>query len=452
MAHKTLISNAIVVNEGRTFKGSVLVEDDRIAQIIEYGNGNESLSGVDDEFDASGLLLFPGFIDTHVHFREPGLTHKADIFSESRAAVAGGVTSVCEMPNTKPPTTSAALLDDKFRIAAKNSAVNYSFFAGATNDNFDELMKLDFTKVCGIKVFMGSSTGNMLVDNDEALRKLFSNSPATIAVHCEDEAVIKAETERFKALYPDGNAPFTIHQHVRNAKACYESTQKAVKLAEDTGAKLHVTHISTKRELELFEDIPLNNKHITAEACIPHLWFDDDDYLTRTYRIKCNPSIKSRRDRNNLRKALNTNLIDSVATDHAPHLLSEKDQPYFLSPSGMPSVQFSSTIMMELVQQGIITLPVMAQKMCHAPATIFGIQERGFIREGYYADFALINPKKRVRITDKDVVSKCGWTPFNGLMFGSQPAATMVNGKFIFINGRIYDTQSAMQLKFNNKK
>lgn len=452
MAHKTLISNAIVVNEGRTFKGSVLVEDDRIAQIIEYGNGNESLSGIDDEFDASGLLLFPGFIDTHVHFREPGLTHKADIFSESRAAVAGGVTSVCEMPNTKPPTTSAALLDDKFRIAAKNSAVNYSFFAGATNDNFDELMKLDFTKVCGIKVFMGSSTGNMLVDSDEALRKLFSNSSATIAVHCEDEAVIKAETERFKALYPDGNAPFTIHQHVRNAKACYESTQKAVTLAEDTGAKLHVTHISTKRELELFEDIPLNNKHITAEACIPHLWFDDDDYLTRTYRIKCNPSIKSRRDRNNLRKALNTNLIDSVATDHAPHLLSEKDQPYFLSPSGMPSVQFSSTIMMELVQQGIITLPVMAQKMCHAPATIFGIQERGFIREGYYADFALINPKKRVRITDKDVVSKCGWTPFNGLMFGSQPAATMVNGKFIFINGRIYDTQSAMQLKFNNKK
>ena len=452
MAHKTLISNAIVVNEGRTFKGSVLVEDDRIAQIIEYGNGNESLSGVDDEFDASGLLLFPGFIDTHVHFREPGLTHKADFFSESRAAVAGGVTSVCEMPNTKPPTTSAELLDEKFRIAAKNSAVNYSFFAGATNDNFDELMKLDFTKVCGIKVFMGSSTGNMLVDSDEALRKLFSNSPATIAVHCEDEAVIKAETERFKTLYPDGNAPFTIHQHVRNAKACYESTQKAVKLAEDTGAKLHVTHISTKRELELFEDIPLINKHITAEACIPHLWFDDDDYLTRTYRIKCNPSIKSRRDRNNLRKALNTNIIDSVATDHAPHMLSEKDQPYFLSPSGMPSVQFSSTIMMELVQQGIITLPVMAQKMCHAPATIFGIQERGFIREGYYADFALINPKKRVRITDKDVVSKCGWTPFNGLMFGSQPAATMVNGKFIFINGRIYDTQSAMQLKFNNKK
>lgn len=452
MAHKTLISNAIVVNEGRTFKGSVLVEDDRIAQIIEYGNGNERLSGIDDEFDASGLLLFPGFIDTHVHFREPGLTHKADIYSESRAAVAGGVTSVCEMPNTKPPTTSAELLDEKFRIAAKNSAVNYSFFAGATNDNFDELMKLDFTKVCGIKVFMGSSTGNMLVDSDEALRRLFSNSPATIAVHCEDEAVIKAETERFKALYPDGNAPFTIHQHVRNAKACYESTQKAVKLAEDTGAKLHVTHISTKRELELFEDIPLNNKHITAEACIPHLWFDDDDYLTRTYRIKCNPSIKSRRDRNNLRKALNTNLIDSVATDHAPHLLSEKDQPYFLSPSGMPSVQFSSTIMMELVQQGIITLPVMAQKMCHAPATIFGIQERGFIREGYYADFALINPKKRVRITDKDVVSKCGWTPFNGLMFGSQPVATMVNGKFIFLHGRVFDTQSAMQLKFNNKK
>ena len=450
MPYRIAICNADIVNEGRIFKGSVLVEDDRIAQITEYGKGNEGFTNVDNEFDASGLLLFPGFIDTHVHFREPGLTHKADIFSESRAAVCGGVTSVCEMPNTKPPATTAELIDEKYRIAAKNSAVNYAFFAGATNDNFEELMRLDYSKIPGIKVFMGSSTGNMLVDSDETLRRLFSNSPVTIAAHCEDETIIKAETERFKALYGD-NAPFNIHQHVRNAKACYESTKKAVDLANDTGAHLHVTHISTKRELELFDCVSLDKKHITAESCIPHLWFDEDDYLTRTYRIKCNPSIKSRRDRNNLRKALNTNLIDSVATDHAPHLLKEKDQPYFSSPSGMPSIQFSSTIMMELVQQGIITLPVMAQKMCHAPATIFKIENRGFIREGYYADFALINPKKRFRITDKDVVSKCGWTPFNGLVFGSQVHATMVNGKFLYINGRVFDTQSAMQLKFNNK-
>ncbi|MCQ2974744.1 MAG: dihydroorotase [Bacteroidales bacterium] len=448
MAQKTIIANAKIVNEGRVFKGSVLVEDNFIAEVCESGKSSEAFSGVDNVFDAQGLYLFPGFIDTHVHFREPGLTHKADIYSESRAAAVGGVTSYCEMPNTKPPTTSWDLINEKFNIAKNNSIVNYSFFAGATNDNISQLLKLDYSKICGIKVFMGSSTGNMLVDNDVELRRLFSESPVTIATHCEDEAIIKAEYERFMNMYGD-NAPFSIHQHVRNAKACYNSTKKAVDLAQDCGTRLHVTHISTKRELELFDAIPLANKKITAEACIPHLWFDEDDYESRKYRIKCNPSIKTRRDRNNIRKALNTGVIDSVATDHAPHLLSEKNQSYFLSPSGMPSIQFSATIMFDLVKQGIISLEIMAQKMAHAPATIFNIDKRGFIRQGYYADFALINPNKRIKIIDKNVVSKCGWTPFNGLSFGSEVVATMVNGKFVYNNHKIIEAQSAMQLNFN---
>lgn len=445
---KTLIHNGRIVSDGRVFTGSILVEDDRIAGVYDTKHYKD-IPAYDEKFDATGKIIFPGFIDTHVHFREPGLTHKADIHSESRAAAAGGVTSYFDMPNTKPPTTTDELINEKIAIAKENSLINYSFFVGATNDNIDDLLKLDYTKICGIKLFMGSSTGNMLVDNEKALRLLFKESPVNIAAHCESEAVIKAETERFKQLFPD-NAHPRIHQHVRNAKACYESTALAVALAKEYDARLHVCHISTKRELKLFDNKPLVNKLITAEACIPHLWFDADDYETAGIRIKCNPSIKTRADRNAIRYALMDNIIDSVATDHAPHTWEEKNRPYFDAPSGMPSVQFGIVVMMDLYHRRIINLETIAQKMCHAPATIFRIKDRGYLREGYFADIAIIDPDAHWQIHDDTAISKCKWTPFDKLWFGSRVFATMVNGKFVYRDGKIVEGQdAAMQVGFN---
>ncbi len=300
---KILIKNGKIVNEGRVFKGDILVENERIIQVIERGKNSVQLPEADEVFDATGKIVFPGFIDTHVHFREPGLTHKADIFSESRAAASGGVTTFFDMPNTKPPTTTEELLSEKIKTAEKNSLINYGFFIGATNDNIDEILKADFSKICGIKLFMGSSTGNMLVDNTESLEKLFRHSPAVIVAHCESETIIKADTEKFRALFPE-NAPAKIHEFVRSAKACYESTKLAVEMAEKFGTRLHVAHLSTKKELSLFSDMPLDKKKITAEVCVPHLFFSSDDYQQRGIRIKCNPSVKSRGDRNALRKAL----------------------------------------------------------------------------------------------------------------------------------------------------
>lgn len=446
MAHRILIGNGKIVNEGHITEADILIEDGFISEIT---TSNQSSNQTYDEFfDASGLLIFPGFIDTHVHFREPGLTHKADIRSESMAAAAGGVTSFMEMPNTKPPTVSQELLDQKLNIAKENSVVNYSFFVGATNDNAEEILGLDFSKIGGIKVFMGSSTGNMLVNNPKTLETLFSNSPVPIAVHCESESIIKAETERFKEIYGE-NPPFSIHEHIRSAKACIESTTLAVDLAKQTGARLHVTHVSTKSELKLFDNnTPLHNKKITAEAVVPHLWFSDNDYQKLGARIKCNPSIKTRNDRNTIRKALNNNTIDSIATDHAPHLLQEKNMPYFQCPSGMPSIQFSAIAVMELCKKNIIPITTMATKMCHAPAIIFNIEKRGFIRTGYHADLAFINPNKKQKITDKKVISKCGWTPFDGLVFSSKVVATMVNGKFVFKNEIFTQNKCAEQLTF----
>ncbi|MBO4772628.1 MAG: amidohydrolase family protein, partial [Bacteroidales bacterium] len=361
----------------------------------------------------------------------------------------GGVTSYFDMPNTKPPTTSDELINEKIAIAKEHSLVNYGFFVGATNDNIDELLHLDYTKICGIKLFMGSSTGNMLVDNEKALRLLFKESPVNIAAHCESEAVVKAETERFKQLFPMDAHP-RIHQHVRNARACYESTALAVALAKEYETRLHVCHISTKRELKLFSNKPLVNKRITAEACIPHLWFDADDYETLGIRIKCNPSIKTRADRNAIRYALADNIIDSVATDHAPHTWEEKNRPYFDAPSGMPSVQFGICVMMDLYYKRIFPLETIAQKMCHAPATIFKIKDRGYLREGYFADIAIIDPDAHWQIHDDTAISKCKWTPFDKLWFGTRVAATMVNGKFVYRNNKIVEGQgAAMQVAFN---
>lgn len=446
---RILIKNGRIVNDGKVFKGHILVENERISKVIERGKNSAELPDYDEVYDATGKIVFPGFIDTHVHFREPGLTQKADIFSESRAAAAGGVTTFFDMPNTKPPTTTQGLLDEKFALAEKNSLINYSFFIGASNDNIDEILKTDFSKVCGIKLFMGSSTGNMLVDNQESLEKLFRNSPAVIVAHCESENIIKADTEKFKALFPE-NAPAKIHEFVRSAKACYESSAFAVKLALKYSTRLHIAHVTTKKELSLFSDLPLKDKKITAEVCIPHLWFSSEDYRKLGIRIKCNPSVKSRHDRNALRNALVNNVLDTVATDHAPHTKEEKFKPYFSAPSGMPSVEFSSSVMYDLTVKKIFTLPLMAEKMCHAPAEIFKIKDRGFLREGYFADIAILDPEKEFTVSDSNVLSKCKWSPFDGLKFKGKVCATMVNGKFVYKDFSIIQQENAaMRAEFS---
>ncbi len=444
---RTLIKNGKIVNEGKIFKGSVLIEDEKILGVYTREQTPQEAIKADIIYDAFGKIVFPGFIDTHVHFREPGLTHKADIFSESRAAAAGGITTYFEMPNTKPPTTTEKLVEEKLESAKKNSLVNYSFFIGATNDNIDEIINADFSKICGIKVFMGSSTGNMLVDNQESLKKLFQNSPSIIVAHCESEKIIQEGLEKFHKLYPE-NAPAKIHEFVRSAKACYQSTELAVRLAKEYGTRLHVAHISTKKELSLFSDNELKDKKITAEVCIPHLWFSSDDYQGRGIRIKCNPSIKSRGDRNALRKALVNNFIDTVATDHAPHTFQEKNKEYFLAPSGMPSIEFSSAVMYNLAQRKVFPLTLIAEKMCHNPAKIFKIKDRGFLREGYYADIAIIDPEKDFVIKDNEVLSKCKWSPFDGYNFKGKVCATMVNGKFVYKDFALIETQAAKQVDF----
>ena len=447
---KILIKNGKIVNEGRIFKGHILVENQKIKQVIERGKNTEHLPIADEVYDATGKIIFPGFIDTHVHFREPGLTQKADIFTESRAAASSGVTTFFDMPNTKPATVTEDRLEEKFEIAKKNSLINYSFFIGATNENIDDIIKLDFSKICGIKLFMGSSTGNMLVDQKKSLEKLFELSPTIIVAHCESEQIIKTETERFKALYPE-NAPAKIHEFVRSAKACFESSQLAVNLAKKYGSRLHVAHVSTKKELLLFEDIPLKDKKITSEVCIPHLWFSSDDYQTFGIRIKCNPSIKSRGDRNALRKGLVNNVVDTVATDHAPHTKDEKLKPYFEAPSGMPSVEFSSAVMFDLAKKDVFPLSIMAQKMCHNPAEIFKIKNRGFLREGYFADIAILDPEKEFSVVDKEVLSRCKWSPFNGIKFKGKVCATMVNGKFVYKDFEIKEENAALRVEFEQK-
>ncbi|TWR31611.1 dihydroorotase [Mucilaginibacter pallidiroseus] len=438
-----LIKAATIVNEGKQFTGDVLVKDgliDRIDTTID--------AIADKEINAEGLHLFPGCIDDQVHFREPGLTYKGEIYTESRAAVAGGITSFMEMPNTVPNTLTQQLLQDKYDIAAKNSPANYSFFMGASNDNLDEVLRTDTKNVCGIKVFMGSSTGNMLVDNPTTLEHLFANSPMLIATHCEDEATIKSNLAHYKQLLGE-NIPIKLHPKIRSAEACYLSSSMAVELAKKHNTRLHILHISTGRETHLFSnDIPLADKRITAEACIHHLWFSDEDYAEKGNLIKWNPAVKTAEDREAILAAVLDGRIDVIATDHAPHTAEEKAQPYLQAPSGGPLVQHALVAMLELYHQGKITLEQIAEKMAHNVATIFQIEKRGFIREGYHADLVLANLNSSWQVNKGNIFYKCGWSPFEGNSFKSKIVSTIISGNLAFENGTFVSDKSGQRMTF----
>lgn len=443
-----IIKNATLVNEGKTMLASVVISDDKITKII-FGK-NDFCDG--NVIDATGLYLIPGIIDEHVHFREPGLTQKADIYTESRAAVAGGVTSYMEMPNTSPQTTTQELLQQKFDLAAQKSAANYSFYLGATNDNIAEIVKTDPKKVCGIKLFMGSSTGNMLVNENDALIRLFNESPCLIAAHCEDEQIIHENTVCCKDLVSKGEVipDAGIHPFVRTTEACYKSTAKAVDMATRFGTRLHIMHISTKSELTLFRnDIPLKDKKITAETCPHYLTFCDKDYDEKGFAIKCNPAIKMASDREILRKAIVDGHIDTIGTDHAPHLWHEKfTDDYFTAKSGFPSIQNSLDIMLNLYHQDLISLTKIVELMCHNPATLYQIKGRGFIREGYYADLVLVDLNHEKVIKNDDMLYKCGWTPYDGMTVKSQVTHTFVNGNLVYHDGIVEDNIIGKPLEF----
>ncbi len=440
------IKNAVIVNEGRKFNGSVVIEGETIAEVLE-GNALPTVP-CDEELDAGGCYLLPGVIDDHVHFRDPGLTHKADMASETAAAAAGGVTSFMDMPNCNPQTTSIEALNNKFEYAATKCIVNYSFYFGATNNNTDQLALLDKRHVCGVKVFMGASTGNMLVDRMEALRNIFANAGMLIATHCEDQNTIRENTEKFKSMYGDDPA-IIYHPQIRSEEACYHSSSLAVKLAKETGARLHILHVSTAKELELFEDKPICEKKITAEACVSHLFFCDEDYKTLGTRIKCNPAIKTKSDRDALRKALSTHKIDVIGTDHAPHLLSEKAGGALKAVSGMPTLQFSLVSIYELVHEGVLTIEQLVEKMCHAPAELYQIHHRGYIRPGYQADLVLLNPNHEWEVTTDCIQSKCKWSPMEGRHYHAKVEKTFVNGDVVYTDGKVDTTHRGQALEFN---
>ena len=443
---KTIIRNATIVNEGRKFVGSVVIEDEMIQEVLE---SDDTTQYYDLEIDATGLYLFPGVIDDHVHFREPGMTHKADIASESRTAAAGGVTSYMEMPNTNPPTTTLNLLEEKFQIAARDSRVNYSFYFGATNDNVETLPILDRTRVPGVKVFMGSSTGNMLVDRTESLYRIFATSPLLLMAHCENTGIIEANIRAFKKKYKGQNDfPVRYHSRIRSVEACYESSALAVQMAKDTGARLHIAHVSTAKELELFENKPIEEKNITAEAVIAHLMFTTEDYDTLGTRIKCNPSVKTPEDRAALREALTNGLIDVVATDHAPHLESEKLGGALRAASGMPMIQFSLVSMLELSENGILPIERIPDLMSHNPAKLFHIEKRGFIRPGYYADLTLVDPEANWQVREGRYYTKCGWTPMDERFFKWRVRRTLINGITAYSDGIVVDGVRGKELRF----
>lgn len=443
------IANATLVNDGQILKASILIRDGLIEHI--YTNNPKDIYNqkVDQLIEAEGKLLFPGIIDDQVHFRDPGLTHKGDIYTESKAGIAGGVTSFMDMPNTNPQTTTIALLNEKFKMAAGKSMANYSFYMGATNDNIDEISKIDTKRVCGLKVFMGSSTGNMLVDKAESLEKIFKYAPVLIATHCEDENTIKENITKYREKYGE-NVPFHCHAEIRNEDACYLSSSFAVSLAKKFNSRLHILHLSTGKELELFEsNIPLYNKRITAEVCVHHLWFSNGDYNELAWRIKWNPSIKSESDRLLLIEGLKQNRIDIVATDHAPHLISEKDATYFKSASGGPMVQHSLLAMIELSKKGYFPLELIAQKMCHAPAIIYGIEKRGFVKEGYYADLTIVDPNQSWKVEKDNLFYKCGWSPLEGQQLSSKVTHTIVNGSVVYENGKFDESFRGSELRFS---
>ncbi len=442
---KTIIKNGTIINEGKRHISDILISSGKIEKIAP----NIAVSDRVKEVDASGLLVLPGCIDDQVHFREPGLTHKGNIFTESRAAVAGGITSFMEMPNTVPNALTQELLENKYHIASKSSIANYSFFMGASNDNLEEVLKTDVSKVCGIKVFMGSSTGNMLVDKESVLEGLFSRVGALIATHCEDETTVRnnllVQQQKYGQLIP-----ISAHPIIRSEEACYMSSSKAVALAKKHNARLHVLHISTAKETELFDNkLPLEQKRITAEACIHHLWFSDADYLSKGNYIKWNPAIKTAADREGIWNALIDNRIDVIATDHAPHTIEEKNQPYAIAPSGGPLVQHALLAMLDKAQEGKISLERIVEKMAHAPAILFNIQKRGFINEGYAADLVLVSPKAGPPVEKQQLLYKCGWSPFEGHTFSHQIHSTYVNGACVYANHKIIEGQVGQRLMFD---
>lgn len=438
-----LIKSATVVNENKQFIADVLVKDGFIERIDKQIDINS-----DQEINAEGLYLFPGCIDDQVHFREPGLTHKATIYTESRAAVAGGVTSFMEMPNTVPNTLTQQLLEDKYQIASKSSPANYSFYMGASNDNLDEVLRTDTAAVCGIKVFMGSSTGNMLVDNPTTLENIFAQSPMLIATHCEDEATIKGNLEHYKQLLGE-NIPVKLHPKIRSEEACYLSSSMAVDMARKHNTRLHILHISTEKETYLFDNkIPLQDKRITAEACIHHLWFTDKDYETKGNLIKWNPAVKAEHDRDAILKAVLNGRIDVIATDHAPHTLEEKSQRYLQAPSGGPLVQHALPAMLQLYHQGKISLEQIAEKMAHNVAICFQIEKRGFIREGYWADLALVDLNSPWQVNKQNILYKCKWSPFEGNTFQSKVAATIVSGNVVWDGAKLIEGSIGKRMTF----
>jgi len=447
MQNSFLIKNATIINEGRTFVGSVLIENQIIAKIIE-GEKLPIFDNTHNIIDANGLLLIAGVIDSHVHFRTPGLTEKGDFLTESRAAVAGGVTSFMDMPNVKPQTLTVDLLKEKNDLAAEMSLANFAFYIGATNDNLHELKKLQPNQACGVKIFMGASTGNMLVNNEKILSAIFAEIPYLIAVHCEDEQIIRQNIDFYKKKFENREIPAEFHPLIRSAEACYRSSAKAAELASKCGSRLHILHVSTERELQIFDNKPLNYKQITAETCPHYLWFSENDYKNFGTKIKCNPAIKTESDRFSLINALNNNKLDTVATDHAPHLLSEKRGDCLAAASGIPSVQHSLIAMLELAQRGYFSLEKVVEKMCHAPAELFKIKKRGFIREGYYADLVLINPNEKWTVGQQNILYKCGWSPFENTEFSNKIVATFVNGHKVYDNGIFDENQKGVRLEF----
>lgn len=441
----TLITNARIVNEGENFIGNLLIEGERIAKISK-----ENIAcNPDVTIDAKGQLLLPGLIDDQVHFREPGMTYKADIYTESKAAVAGGITSFMEMPNTIPNTVKQNILEDKYDIAAETSLANYSFYFGATNDNLDEVLKTNPKNVCGIKVFMGSSTGNMLVDNTKTLEGLFSECKLLIASHCEYEPIIRENTETYRKQYGE-NLPMKYHPMIRSEEACYRSSSIAAELATKHDARLHILHISTAKEISIFgNDRPISEKKVTAEACIHHMWFSDEDYESKGTFIKWNPAVKTAKDREAIIAAVNNGTIDVIATDHAPHTLEEKNNSYFNAPSGGPLVQHALVALLEMVKLGKFTLEHIVQKTSHDVATLFEVKDRGYLREGYFADLVLVDFDNEWKVNKDNILYKCGWSPFEGTTFKSKVTTTFVNGKPVYENGTFDESTKGQRMLFN---
>ena len=443
MIKSTLIKNVNIVNEGKILKGDIRIIKEKISLIA---SSIPLLQG-DSVVEGNNKYLIPGLIDDQVHFREPGLKHKGDIYSESRAAVAGGITSFIEMPNTIPQTTTMKKIEEKLNIASRNSVANYGFMFGGTNSNLNEIKKIDENKVAGLKLFLGSSTGNMLINKKQVLKQIFKNSKLVISVHCEDESIIRKNLNHYFAMYGK-HIPFKFHPKIRSTEACFKSSSEAIKLAIETGARLHVFHLSTGKETNLFSKKPLEEKQITSEVCTHHLWFSDRDYESKKYRIKWNPAIKTDADRNALWNALNEDKIDVYATDHAPHTLQEKKLPYTESPSGGPLVQHGLLAMLDSVNQGKITLEKFVEKASHNPAKIFKIKKRGFLKKNYYADMVLVDLEGKTRVTKNNIMYKCGWSPFEGYIFNSSILKTWVNGKLLYNEGKIIESGPAKSLEY----